>query len=655
MSLTVKALVMHIAKLLLVLPLSAALGTSAVADDVTVRATTLLDEAIDYIARNSVPTKEKILPNELPEHMIARRCGSYTETYGAAFFQLNSNVARTSVATAREVSMPACIKWRRDVDGRGIPVGVIRGEILDDLVRRVIGTSKDNLFVCGTTSTFQSRCDQPYAEIIRKLNPGKNLEDLKEGDTVNVPLRTTPTTFTLKPEVTGTDAVATIKRLGKHGEASSGLISVQEAPELQLVSPAENVGYKDCNQAQSEAKSKDVKWPYDAELLTSVLKRTLALSNTKHNITVAVIDSGIAEDFPAEFLHKPGFGSYIADQIRPFSGQDLRERMHGTQVAHIASGGSGLRSNLSDLDSIVRISPVKVFRPVPTISGITYRIQSGDLSDGLMFAIENAHISNISISSSRQLNALKELMGKYPMKLFVVAAGNDNRILGVTAAAYPAGYGGSQGAHIITVAAHDAALQLARFSNRSSSYVDITAPGCDVPYRSDSAGVHGTSFAAPLVSLTSALLMYNSLGLHSAADVKDRIIASADYDPLLKSAVRSSSRLNIVKALSLYDDVVELKTPTNHLLFGEWGVDNDFQLCADPDESPSKEDIRKITVTGPNRVRALVLDKFRNQEARECNASPVGFTFKTIDGTTRSLTWDDIRDLVPARWAQSVR
>lgn len=632
--------------------------TAALADEaITVRATTLADEAIDYIATNSEPAKLKIPANELPVNMIARVCGNYTDTYGKTFFKLNPTLSPERAPVLRDVLVPACVKWKRDADGKGIPVRVASGETLDDFVRRVVGVSKDAKFVCGNPNTQQSRCDQPFIDIIRKLNPTKNLEDIKEGENIYVPLLTTPTTIILKAGISSADAVKAVSTFGKLNELNSGLLSVKEAPEIKLVGPADDddVKYDDCDHAQLKATSAKVRWPYDGEMLAAVLKRTLKLSGGGNRIIISVIDSGIAEDFPDDFLHKNtgdpknvyGFGTFISDQIRPFPSQPEAEKMHGTRVAHIASGGSGLKSFLSDLNSMLRISAVKVFRPV----GTSYRIQSGDLGDGLAFAISNSHISNISISSSKPLEPLKQMMEKYPTKLFVIAAGNEHANLG-TKATYPAGYGGDQANHIITVAAHDASLKLARFSNKSPLYADITAPGCDVPYQNDAPGVHGTSFAAPLVSLASALLMHNSLGLFSAKDIKDRLIASGDYDLSLSPDVRSSSRLNIAKALSLYDDVVELNSPSGEVLFGDWTVPTEFQLCKDPDISPPRERIRKVIPLGSDKVRFLHSDTLSIQRTDDCTVEPASFEFKTLDGSTRTLKWDDVKDLVPALWTK---
>lgn len=627
---------------------------------VTVRATTLSDAAIDYIARQSEAIRGEVRANELPERMIQRVCGNYTNAYGVAFFELNQSLVREPARRARPVLMPACVKWRRDVDGKGIPVRVIASETLDSLLMRVIGRSGAVLFQCGLSEAQSSRCGQPYKELIRRLNPEKNLDDLKEGEVVNVPLVTTPTTFTLKTGISALDAVKAILDLGKFGQPESGLISVVDAPEIWLVRPPDVEAADDvCWNAQKNVKAK---WPYDAALLASVVRRTLQLSGPGSRIVLSIIDSGVADEFPVDFLQKNsgepvnayGKGVYIANQTTPFDNHlPIAEKIHGTQVAFIAIGGSGLAEHLPELKSMLRVSVVKVFKPTGTTGA--YRIDSGALSDGVEFALTNSHIGNISISSSKELPTVRELLGKYPHKLFVVAAGNEKRDLG-TVGFYPAGYGGlhpTTSSQVITVAAHDATLTIAKFSNQSSRYVDILAPGCDVPYRNDRGGVHGTSFAAPLVSLASALLMSTGLGVFSAKEVKDRLTASGDYDQRLSKVALSSSRLNIVKALSLFDDVLETKK-SGQLIFGDWLADSDFQICSDENVSPEKDRIRKITRVGlSKKIRMVVLDALKNQQVTECDANGDGIDFRSLDGTTMTVEWGDLIDLVPARWPKS--
>jgi hypothetical protein len=67
----------------------------------------------------------------------------------------------------------------------------------------------------------------------------------------------------------------------------------------------------------------------------------------------------------------------------------------------------------------------------------------------------------------------------------------------------------------------------------------------------------GTSLAAPLVSFTAALVQ--SEGKMAPQDLKRRLLVSADLRPELAGHVADGRLLNVVKALALFDDVVEQK------------------------------------------------------------------------------------------------
>jgi len=157
------------------------------------------------------------------------------------------------------------------------------------------------------------------------------------------------------------------------------------------------------------------------------------------------------------------------------------------------------------------------------------------------------------------------LWTNHPEILFVFAAGNETE--GGTdvfdSQTYPARLGGLAVPNVISVAASEPGGTLAPFSNYGASLVDIAAPGCRVPtYDWDSqtkkirpAHLSGTSFAAPLVSLTASLLRQNRMA--SASAIKRRILASADFHPALTGRIASARVLNVPKAMSTRFDFIE--------------------------------------------------------------------------------------------------
>ena len=258
----------------------------------------------------------------------------------------------------------------------------------------------------------------------------------------------------------------------------------------------------------------------------------------------------------------------------------------------------------------------------------SYEITIGDLSNAVDFSItSSAQVGNISVGSLSQLVGVRDAIRGNPQALFVVAAGNDTQTvegIGV----FPALYGGQNsdtGNQVITVAAHHAKLERAGFSNWSSVYVDLLAPGCDIPYDVSKPGVHGTSFAAPLVSMTAAIL--KSFGLSQPKDVKRRLQASVDYDPNLQTESAWSGRLNIVKALSVYHDVVE-RSSSNQLFFGKWKRTSDLQLCEGTDFD--LKFIKKVSVVNtPNgpRLRILFSDVLQHVQSHQCAMFGTGLSF----------------------------
>ena len=104
----------------------------------------------------------------------------------------------------------------------------------------------------------------------------------------------------------------------------------------------------------------------------------------------------------------------------------------------------------------------------------------------------------------------------------------------------------------------------APFSDFGTNHVELGAPGCAVPvvhYERDQEAwesvphrENGTSFAAPLVSFTAALISNEKPDL-SGSQIKNRLLAAADLNPSLAREIIDGRSLNVVKAASLVQDV----------------------------------------------------------------------------------------------------
>jgi hypothetical protein len=279
-------------------------------------------------------------------------------------------------------------------------------------------------------------------------------------------------------------------------------------------------------------------------------------------VLVVVPDTGLFTDgnmpFPGHRIDRIGWSRNPRDPgegITPHA--DMSKGQHGTHVSSIALGGPNLIGLLDSIDVRLRLAPFNILNRNGTIgvAGLSNVIAVADNANAV-----------VNLSVGRQI-MFHELVGALDVRsdvLFVVAAGNDGASL-LTRRVYPASFGGdNSGRHnLITVAALDTNGQLAAFSNYGDQYVDISAPGClQSAYEREENGyrivqVSGTSFAAPHVSFTAALLRA-VWPTAVPSRIKARILSGADISPLLDPAkVAYSRQLDVVKSLAVYQDVVE--------------------------------------------------------------------------------------------------
>jgi hypothetical protein len=331
-------------------------------------------------------------------------------------------------------------------------------------------------------------------------------------------------------------------------------------------------------------------WPFRALLAEP------PASGVHGRITIAVVDSGIAKDKDrrsdpdARFPYyqgpaygpdePPTLGHSLCGSIRfgcnlvsrgsfPFDDIETGKwRFHGTHIAGIALGRPVPLPQLTKaLDDRLQLMVLKVM----DANGMA---DSGDVAWALVIAAENgAPVINLSLSGKRA-EVVEDKMRELKSQLFVVAAGNQDSGPGLSlddlgadeTVGYPARLAGAL-PNVITVAAHGESGALAYCSNYGRNSVHIAAPGEGILSTVGDGGYEqhtGTSEAAPLVSLTAALLLASGFPPSPPA-LKRRIIASADIDPRqeeLEDRVRSHGKLNIRRALDYKYDVVTLRDGT---------------------------------------------------------------------------------------------
>jgi membrane-anchored mycosin MYCP len=242
-------------------------------------------------------------------------------------------------------------------------------------------------------------------------------------------------------------------------------------------------------------------------------------------VTVAVIDSGLDDRHPQ--LDGMTVASGV-DVIPGFAPTDLRDCYgHGTAVTSI------IAAQPSDEQPFTGVAPDATIVPIKQTN--TQGDRTGT-ADGLGHAIEaaisrHADVANVSVTVTATTPALDAAMRHAAGAglVIVAAAGNDGR--GTNLPAYPAAYS-TQYQNVIAVSATDAKDGVADFSD-TGRYVTVAAPGVDVAAAAPLRGylkISGTSFAAPFVTGTVALVLAAHPGM-TAAEVRSRIVATADPPP----------------------------------------------------------------------------------------------------------------------------
>lgn len=410
----------------------------------------------------------------------------------------------------------------------------------------------------------------------------------------------------------------------------------------------------------------------------------------QNKVIAAVLDTGIPLQRDAPRLYGPflwknegeipdnlkddDHNGYVDDVygVNMCSGQDVRgfprddndkeDMYHGTHVAGLLAGillPEELRKQVQD-------SLLLMILKVIDKNGDAY---FDAITEAVFYATNpdrQANIVNMSFEMTRSYPPLEELFRLRPTTLFVAAAGNDPLGgLNLDSAAieiYPAQYS-KDIPNLVTVAAHGADGKLAPFSHWGEKTVDLAAPGVDVeslkPQRTQTGitqKLSGTSQAAPLVSLAAALL--RAAGVRDPADIRQRLITSAEYDPDLKGKVRSAGRLNIAKALAvLRGDVVQLNTgelvcgtllDRDPLQIYSLGSPLDFRQVRKIIFNYSKEDPQKadLILSFNKKCTPDGLERF------EQTLDIFPLRVRQTDGTVRSIERSEARDLILHRSVQ---
>lgn len=302
----------------------------------------------------------------------------------------------------------------------------------------------------------------------------------------------------------------------------------------------------------------------------NVVYNNLFNSNNGINtdVRVAIVDSGVDMNHPdiVDAQLKDSSGRIVGfNGISSGGSYETDSGSHGTHVAGLvgATSGNGVGGR-GLLGKYLKILPVRASndgRGIDTIAAV----------NGIRWAAENgADVINMSFGGSGDNASYRDAFNYAISKgtFLVAAAGNNGREIGAGFNFYPAMHSKDiEG--MITVGSIDATTKaISSFSNFSTSYVDIVAPGSDaanggiistVPMSASASGMSGmsgTSMASPVVAGAVAAVygLAKSRGYRPTPDQVERLVLSAsDIVSDLNSRIKGGKSLNFKKLMEAVD------------------------------------------------------------------------------------------------------
>jgi hypothetical protein len=413
-----------------------------------------------------------------------------------------------------------------------------------------------------------------------------------------------------------------------------------------------------CTSSQDD----ELKYPFDVNALMRVLAANAEENVKPKAVRLIIVDSGLfgAERKGSVFRGETLFLNNVPTSgIRGNSLELVKPRLpnrndaaHGTWVASAALGGP-LFAQMQTLmrGPLIQIDVYRLHEALTNGSIIISAEAFKKLFESLARTPIERTIVNLSLRTSRELVSVRERLGSDKQFLFVVAAGNgvdgEGQLLNADEGdRYPAVYGGARNkgsANLITVVAlyrDKNAWQRAPFSDFGSRFVEIGAPGCAVPVLDydveeetwSTKYVDGTSFAAPLVSFTAALIAAE-LPIATIPEVKQRILAASDLNPHLVNEIADGRTLNIPKAVAVHHDVIDLE--------GDWMIGTATLYRNTGSALEWDQDLTVTCISGEHKIKMRRLLKVVPSFNSKAN-SPVGALYP--DRLYASLGDDDQLD-----------
>ena len=293
---------------------------------------------------------------------------------------------------------------------------------------------------------------------------------------------------------------------------------------LLLPAPASAQAYVACDNVVAQPKA-GTATPYEDQLYD--LARIAPVADGR-GVRVAVVDSGVDATHPQLKGHVATGHDFLKDN--PDGRQDCIG--HGTGVASIIAAAKVGATPFHGLAPRATIVPIRISEQ-ETINGkaVGDRGTSTDFADAIDFAADpargNAQVINLSLVMKEDDSQVRDAVARAIARGVVVVAAVGNEATNGNPTPYPASY-----PDVIGVGAIGPNGLRAEYSQHGP-YVDIMAAGDKITVAALHTGQtngDGTSFAAPFVSATAALLKQRFPTL-TPAQITHRIIATADPAP----------------------------------------------------------------------------------------------------------------------------
>lgn len=657
-----------------------------VSQTITIHASQALPKSVqDLLVRFGEPRTVPIAAGADPYAEVRSYCGgSVTNEYLGHVAKLNTGFIMNADPAQRMLMIPPCVRLAKNKE-----VEVLPKDSADSFLMRSVGVSQKQVIqLCdpkmGKPKVFAS-CYMPAGDALVALNGGK--PDFKAGRKLLVPSLGLPTTITLKPGITAATVMENIEAaLPVPVAGVKNPIDVSGPTKLRIIKPLSSDNPRVTGTAcAADAPAPVRPWPLDSARITAILADSVARARDKGRLraptAIRVADTGfmsLGTFFPkGSFWFNEGetpegigdpdgnghhgdyYGIDAADRgnIAPYPDDEYRQ--HGTQVADYALGGAALRAAYPQLFDVVKLNFFKIYSKETgaiSVNKSTFLEAMSEISGQAELRVVNYSVGAPDMSSTRLFNHMMQQVLQRDF-LVVLAAGNDGPADIAKNPTYPASYGGGGSPlsdWIITVGASAPGGSIAPLSSRGNTRVDLLAPGCRIPFQLPGEApqlLHGTSFAAPLVSFTAAAL--KTLGIRTMPLVKRRIIVSADFDPKLDGDTRHGGIvLNIERALSVFDDSLRLRgDETGSDIVGTWQQqdDGEIEVCKgelmDPRKLLSVSAYEEQSVT---RLRVYYTEIDNVMAHKRCEPAAGGIKLVDKAGKPHDAEWKRIAAFVPA-------